>query len=45
MSGKRPRRREDNIKLDFTEIRCEGREWTELAYGESGGADFCKHSN
>ena len=28
----RPRRRwEDNIKMDFQEVRCEGMDWIELA--------------
>jgi hypothetical protein len=30
----RPRRRwEDNIKMDFQEVVCEGMEWIELAQG------------
>jgi hypothetical protein len=33
----RPRRRwEDNIKMDFQEVGCEGKDWIELAQDSDG---------
>ena len=29
--GRRRRRREDNIKMDLQEVRCEGMDWIDLA--------------
>jgi hypothetical protein len=40
------RRREDNIKMNLTEIGWGGKDWSELAWDRNqGGGGPCEHGN